>query len=167
MSEIRFDGSVAEFDYHGVGERTNTTYMGVFRVKTILSPMDMLKADRMYRELIGSVNPHMASKESQNFAFALSQLKIRIIESPDFYKNKELDGSHLDSNILIDIINKAIDAEDEYKKQIDDRLKKMQELLTKRIKNNEIEREENIDTEPGTDVEDIPEIDLGDDGGEE
>ena len=161
MSDFRFDGSVAEFDYHGVGDRTNTTYMGVFRVKTIVSPMDMIRADRLYRELIGSVNPHMASKETQNFAFALSQLKVRILEAPDFYKNSDLDGSHLDSNILIDIINKSIDAEEEYKKQIDNKLKEMQELLSKRIRNNEIKKEEEIDIEPGT--EDLPEIDLDED----
>lgn len=165
MSDFRFDGSIAEFDYHGVGNKSNTTYMGVFRVKTILSPMDMIKADRMYRELIGSVNPHMAAKDTQNFAFALSQLKVRLVESPDFYKNKELDGSHLDANVLVDIINKAIDAEEEYKKQVDDKLKQMQELLAKRIKNNEIEKDEEIDIEPGT--EDIPEIDLEDDDDEE
>jgi len=161
MSDFRFDGSVAEFDYHDVGDRTNTTYMGVFRVKTIVSPMDMIRADRLYRELIGSVNPHMASKETQNFAFALSQLKVRILEAPDFYKNSDLDGSHLDSNILIDIINKSIDAEEEYKKQIDNKLKEMQELLSKRIRNNEIKKEEEIDIEPGT--EDLPEIDLDED----
>lgn len=161
MSDFRFDGSVAEFDYHGVGDRTNTTYMGVFRVKTIVSPMDMIRADRLYRELIGSINPHMASKETQNFAFALSQLKVRILEAPDFYKNNDLDGSHLDSNVLIDIINKAIDAEEDYKKQIDNKLKEMQELLSRRIRNNEIKKEEEIDIEPGT--EDIPELDLEED----
>jgi len=158
MSDFRFDGSVAEFDYHGVGDKTNSTYMDTFRVKTIISPMDLIKADRLYRELIGSVNPHMASSDTQNFAFALSQLKIRLLDPiPEFFKNKELDGSHLDANVLIDIINLAIDAEEAYQKQAQDRLKAMQDMLAKRIKNNEIEKEEEIDIEPGTD---IPEIDL-------
>ena len=162
MSDFRFEGSIAEFDYQGVGEKSNTTYMGTFRCKTIISPLDHIKADRMYRELIGQVNPHLASKEAQNFAFALSQHKVRLVEFPDFYKNQELNGAHLDSNILIDIINLAIDAEEEHKKQLDERLKAMQEMLAKRIKNNQIQREEEIEHEPGTELddEDIPEINL-------
>lgn len=164
MSDFRFDGSVAEFDYQGIGDLTNITYMGVFRCKTVISPLDHIKADRLYRELLGSVNPHLASKETQNYAFALSQLKVRLLEFPDFYRNKELDGAHLDSNVLIDLINKAIDAQEEYKKELADKLKRMQDMLAKRIKNKEIEREDEIDQEPGTGIEDedIPEIDLGD-----
>lgn len=164
MSGFRFEGSVAEFDFHSIGERTNTTYMGVFKVKTILSPLDLLKADRLYRELIGSVNPHMASSKAQDYAFALSQLKVRMLESPDFYKNKELDGAHLDSNVLIEIINLAIEAEAEYKEQIEEKLKQMQETMAKRIKNKEIKKEDEVEVEPGTEIEeDIPEVDLGDD----
>lgn len=161
MSDFRFDGSVASFDYKGVGDNSNTTYMGVFKVKTIISPMDFLKSDRLYRELLGKINPHMASQQAQNYAFALSQLSVRIIEAPDFYKNKELDGSHLDSNVLIDIINKAVDAEAEYKTYTVNKLKEMQDMLAKRIKSKEIKKEDEIETEPGT--EDIPEIDLDED----
>lgn len=168
MSEFRFDGSVAEFDYQGVGNSSNTTYMGTFRTKCIVSPMDDIKADRLYRELLGAVNPHLASKKTQNYAFALSQLKVRLLEFPDFFKNRELDGSHLDSNILIDIVNKCIDAQEEYKEQLDERLKKMQDMLAKRIKRKEIVKEEEIEKEPGTDVDDpdfdeddLPEVTLG------
>jgi len=168
MSDFRFDGSIAEFDYQGIGERTQQTYLGTFRAKCIISPMDHIKADRLYRELLGTVNPHLASKETQNFAFALSQLKVRLVDFPDFFKNKELNGSHLDSNVLIDIINKSIDAQEEYKEQLDERLKNMQDMLAKRIKNKQIEKEEDIEQEPGTDVDDddfdeddLPEVTLG------
>lgn len=168
MSDFSFDGSLASFDYHGVGNQTNTTYMGNFVTKCVLSPMDHIKADRLYRELIGSVNPHLASKETTNYAFALSQLKVRLVEFPDFFKNKELDGSHLDSNILIDLVNKAIDAQEEYKEELDQRLKDMQDMLARKIKSREIEKEEEIEKEAGTDIEDdedfdvdsLPEVDL-------
>lgn len=168
MSEFRFEGSVAEFDYQGVGDNSNQTYMGSFKAKCVVTPMDHIKADRLYRELIGSVNPHLASKETQNFAFALSQLKVRLISMPDFFKNRELDGSHLDSNILIDIVNKTIDAQEEYKDELDERLQNMQKMLAKRIKSKEIDKEEDIEKEPGTEVDgddfdenDLPEVTLG------
>lgn len=162
MSDFRFEGSVAEFDFQGLGEKSNNSFLGTFKVKCVISPMDHLKADRLYRELIGAINPHLASKDAQNYAFALSQLKIRVIESPDFFKNKELDGSHLDSNVLIDLINKAIDAEEAFQEESNNRLKKMQELLANRIKKGQIKKEEEIEKEPGTELddEDLPEIDL-------
>lgn len=162
MSDYRFEGSKAFFDYQNIGDRTNTTFLGEFCVKCIMSPLDHLKADRLYRELIGPVNPHLASKEAKNYAFALSQLKQRVLEAPDFFKNSEMDGGHLDSNVLIDIINEAIEAEEAYQDQQDEKTKKIQELLAKRIKNNEIEpepeSEEAITDEEGE--EEVPTIDL-------
>lgn len=164
MSDIRIEGSKAYFSYHGVGKKTNETYMGDFCVKTSLSPLDFIKADRLYRDLIGSVNPHLATQEAQNYAFALSQLKYRIIEMPEFFKNKELDGGHLDSNVLIEIVNIAIEAEDEFQKEQERKIKEMQEMLASRIKKKEIVPEEDQDDtkelNTAQDFEDIPEIDL-------
>lgn len=164
MSDIRIEGSKAYFDYHGVGKKTNDTYMGEFCVKTSLSPLDFLKADRLYRELIGSVNPHLATKEAQNFAFALSQLKYRIVEMPEFFKNKELDGGHLDSNVLIEIVNLAIEAEEAYQEEQERKIKEMQDMLASRIKKREIVPEEDQDDtkelNSEKDFEDIPEINL-------
>lgn len=162
MSEFRFDGSVAEFDLYGVGEDTNTTYMGIFKVKTIVTPYDYIRADRLYRELLGQVNPHLASKEAQNYAFALSQLKVRVLESPDFFKNKDIDGAHLDRNILIQIINLAIDAQEEYKKTLTDKLKNMQKMLADKIKNKQIIPEETNELVEDDSEEDLPEMELDD-----
>jgi hypothetical protein len=159
MSDFRFNGSIAEFDFQGIGEKSNTSFMGTFKVKCVISPIDYLKADRLYRELIGPVNPHLASKDAQNYAFALSQLKFRMIESPDFFKNKEIDGGHLDQNILIDLINLAVDAEHEFKKIQNENVKKLQDMLANRIKNKEIVKEEESE-EPIEEDKEIPEIDL-------
>jgi len=160
MSDFRFEGSKAFFDFSDVGERTNTTYMGEFCVKCVMSPLDHLHADRLYRELIGSINPHLASQDAKNYAFALSQLKQRALQSPDFYKNREIDGGHLDSNILIGIINMAIEAEEEYKKLQDEKTKNLQEMMAKRIKNKDIEPEPDAEEAIEDNDEDVTEIDL-------
>lgn len=165
MSDFRLEGSKAFFDYHGVGKKTGETYMGEFCVKTILSPLDHIKADRLYRELLGSVNPHLASQEAQNYAFALSQLKYRITgKLPEFFKNKELDGGHLDSHVLIEILNMAIDAESFYQEEQERKVKEMQEMLASRIKNKQIapEKEETKEADElgEFDEDEIPEINL-------
>lgn len=162
MTEFRFEGSKAFFDYQGVGNKTNSTFMGEFCVKCVLSPLDYLRADRLYRELLGSTSPHLASKDAQNYSFALSQLKYRVIESPPFFKNKELDGGHLDANVLVDLINLTIDAEAEYKRRQDAKIKEMQDILAKRIKNKDIEKEEERHEDDDNVVpdEELPEVDL-------
>jgi len=160
MSDFRFEGSKAFFDFSDVGARTNTTYMGEFFVKCVMSPLDRLDAARLYRELIGSINPHLASQDAKNYAFALSQLKQRALQSPDFYKNREIDGGHLDSNILIGIINMAIEAEEEYKKLQDEKTKNLQEMMAKRIKNKDIEPEPDAEEAIEDNDEDVTEIDL-------
>ena len=104
----------------------------------------------------------MASQEAKNYAFALSQLKQRVLESAPFFKHAELDGGHLDDNILIELINIAIEAQEEYQKNQDQKIKDIQKMLTERIKNNEIEREEAPDEaiEGSVSEEEIPTIDL-------
>lgn len=142
MSEnYRFEGSHASFDVNEIGSRSKNTYMGTFKVKCILSPLDLVKIDRTYREMIGDINPHLASQNVENVVFALSQLKYRVVEFPDFWKNVEINGGHVDENVLIEIINLAIGAEDEYIKKEDQRIKELQERLTRSIKNKEIQKE--------------------------
>ena len=145
MDDFRFEGSKAYFDFSGIGEKSNITFMGEFCVKTILSPIDHLKSDQLYRELIGPINPHLASQESKNFAFALSQLKQRILEAPDFFKNKEIDGGHLDANILIEIINLSIDAETAFSDLQNKKVAEMQDLLAKRIRSKAIAPDDQSD----------------------
>lgn len=163
MSEFRFEGSKVYFDYAGVGEKNNETLMGEFCVKCTLSPIDHINADRLYRELIGSTNPHLAEQSAKNYAFALSQLQYRLLKSAPFFKNADgIDGGHLPSNILIDIINLAIEAEEEYGKQQDKKVEEMQKMLADRIKNKQIKPEEEAEDPIEADEEEIPEIDLGD-----
>jgi hypothetical protein len=147
MTEFRFEGSKATFDFSSMGLVTNESFSGEFAVKCAISPIDHLKSDRLYRELIGEVNPHLASQEAQNYAFALSQLKQRVIESPHFFKNKEIDGGHLDSNVLVEIVNIAIEAEAKYREQQNERMEKVQETLTKRIQDGQIKKEEEVNEE--------------------
>ena len=163
MSKFRFEGSKAYFDYSGLGKDTNESYMGEFCVKTIISPLDSIKIDRLYRELLGSINPHLASDATQNYAFALSQLKYRVLEMPEFFKNKELDGGHLDASVLVEIINLAIEAEEEYKNEQEKKIQQIQAMLASKIKKKEIvkqEEEEIHEISNPSDLENIPEIDL-------
>jgi hypothetical protein len=99
--------------------------------------LEIIKTDRIYRDLIGSINPIMASEETKSLAFSISQLSSRIIESPDFFKNvnnPELIGGHLPSQVLIEVLNLAIDAESGFRRLQEEKMNKIQAKLTKSFK---------------------------------
>lgn len=157
MSVFNFNGSFATFDYAGTGNKTKTHYMGTFKVKCLLSPLDKIKIDRTYRELVGSTNPHMASKTATDYIFALSQLKYRVIESPDFFKNKEFDGGHLDGNVLAEIINLCIDAEAEYEEMQNEKVEMLNNRLAESVKKGKLVKKEEFEDPIDSDEVEIEE----------
>ena len=131
-----------KFTINTIGEKTKSTYMGQFVVKTILSPMDQINADKLYRSLLGE-NFLMASEKAKQYAFALSQLKYRIVSCPPFWEHRELGGSHIgDVNILAEIIHKAIEKEENFNKTIERRTNNIEKVLTEKVRSGEISKED-------------------------
>ena len=135
------DDGFGSFDYCSVGNITKQSYIGTFKVKTILSPMEFIKADKLYRELLGQ-NLHYASNLAQNYAFALSQLKQRIVEFPPFWEDRELNGSHVkDDNIVMEIMELAAETEALYREDKDKKATEIQTALTDKIKKGLIKKQ--------------------------
>ena len=112
--EIKDD--FATFPIKSKGLKTGNTYIGSFKVKCLPSPMDTINADVDYRNKMGN-NIHLASEDAQHLAFALYQLKYLIVshdEAP-FWDNRILPGSHIpDHNIIMEVFNKAIEAQQKW-----------------------------------------------------
>lgn len=153
--------TTATFDVHITGEPSKMTYMGSFKVKTVMSPLEEIAADKLYRELLGE-NMLMASDNVKNSAFVLSQLKYRILsyEKAPFWANAnrpDIPGGHIeDGNVIFEVFNKAIEAQEKYIEQKQKEAKDIEEKLKKAIKTNQIEKEPEVET----DEPQIPEIDL-------
>lgn len=117
--EIRLDGDI------------KGTYLGSFRFKCFLTPTQRLAASREYRELLGE-NPLLALKHEDNLAYALSQLKYRVISAPPFWtsslQTSEMAGDLPDENIIMAVLDAAIGAELKYKAQLK---KRKQEAIEK------------------------------------
>lgn len=149
------DDTTADFDINEIGDKTNQSYMGHFKVKCLLSPMEEIAADKTYRELLG-MNSHLAQEHIRQQAFALAQLDQRLIEFPPFWENTSLGGGHIqDRNIILHVLDRAIEAQEEFCKKKRDELRKKQEELTNLIKNKKIEKEPEVEV-----PEEAPEIDL-------
>ena len=156
--------SEAKFDVNIIGERTNNSYLGSFRVKCILSPMEEIKADRMYRELMGQ-NPHLASEHVSQLAYALSQLNFRVIDSAPFWQGGEIPGGHIgDRNVILEVFDKSVEAQVTYIEQKENEMIEKQKQLAGMIRSKVIEKEPELeDTEIVDDIEmdEDEESDLG------
>lgn len=161
------DSSQTTFDIAINDEVTQQTYIGKFTVRCFLSPLEVIKADRLYRELIGPVNSMMASTDAQNFAFAIAQLSVRIVESAEFFKNTknpEFPGGHLPSKVLIGILNKAVEAEEKFYDKQQKRMEAITKKLTNGIKSGKIKKKvEDPEEEESAEQDDNqdPEVELG------
>jgi hypothetical protein len=144
---MRIEDNVGVFTISEVSDETNETYIGEFKVKLILSPLDLLAIDRDYRELLGPVNPIMASSDANNIAFALSQLRHRILSYPSFWKGNSYDGGHLPNNVLYAILDASIEVQDKFKKARQDEMAKIQAKLTKQVKSGKIKKKAQEESE--------------------
>lgn len=119
-TDIAIEGNVATWTLNSHGA-INGTYIGTFKFKCFLHPSDTMAAGRMYRELLGP-NPTLAAQHESFLAYALSQLKYRVVSAPPFWSERveesNLSGDIADDNVITEILNAAIDAEILYKKQI-------------------------------------------------
>ena len=119
---------------------TKTTYKGVFKVKCVLSPLEYIHADGFYRELIGKSNPQFVADYVGQLCYALSQLKYRVMDCPDWFKNKEngIHGSSIDDNVLLHILDRTVDCELQYREGIKERYDKARESVKKAIDDKEL-----------------------------
>lgn len=105
-SEIRIDGPTALWDINFTGA-IEGSYLGTFRFRTSITPLQEIDADKNYRELLGT-HPDSAPIRIQNLAYALTQLKQRVIEAPPFWADNSLyPGSSVKDAEVIELVYQA------------------------------------------------------------
>lgn len=132
---IDYNMGTAEFFVNLEAAADKSTYKGHFKVKCVLSPLDYIQSDATYRELLGKTNPQFANDYIAQLAYALSQLKYRIITNPSWFDNESngIKGSNVDDNILLIVLEKAIEAEEMYRKGIEEKYKKAKDEVKEAI----------------------------------
>lgn len=144
---MRIEDNIGVFSISELDGESNESYVGEFKVKLILSPLETLAIDRDYRELIGPINPLMASNDANNIAFALSNLKHRILAYPSFWKGSGYDGGHLPKSVLYKILDLSIECQDKFKQLKQEEMNKIQKRLTQQMKTNKIKKKTQEETE--------------------
>jgi hypothetical protein len=116
-SDIAIENNIATWSINSVGD-IQGTYIGTFKFKCYLDPMEQIRANRDYRDMIGP-NP-LGTPEHESFlAYALTQLKYRIISSPPFWSSTQSVGGNLpDESIISEVLNASMDSEVKYRNQL-------------------------------------------------
>lgn len=143
-NEVIIQGNIATWDIRKEGS-INGTYTGTFTFRCYLTPSQKIAANREYRELLG---PQMTmTPEHESFlAYALTQLKYRVITAPPFWNTESKlgvsQGDLPDEEVIAEILEAAFAAELKYKEQIKQRkeeaLQKAKEAAEKHLKSREV-----------------------------
>ena len=155
-SDITLEGNKATWTIKSLGD-INGLYLGTFVFKTYLNPMEQIRANRDFRELMGP-NPSSAPEHESFLAYALTQLKHRIISAPPFWNSarfENMEGNIPDEGVITDILGAATDAEVLYRKQLK-KMKKDSITMARQAAEEMIKRkeEETLDEEEDEEGED-------------
>lgn len=115
--DIKIEGDVATWEMRMEGD-IEGTYVGVFKFRCYLTPLQNIAAGTEQRALLGA-NMALATEHDSFLAYSLTQLKQRVIQAPPFWSsagvNKSHNGDLPDENVIEAILDAAIRAEIKYK----------------------------------------------------
>jgi len=117
-SEIVIDGHEAAYRINAEG-RINGKYIGTFKFRCFLTPTQLIAANRDYRESLGG-NPTLVAEHEDNLAYALAQLKYRVVSYPPFWAGEHISvpGDIADPEIITLVLDAAIAAELKYLRKL-------------------------------------------------
>jgi hypothetical protein len=136
-NDIIINGTEATWTMKPIEGVLGGTYLGTFVFKCYLSPLQQLQAGREYREYLGPLATSASETEFQ-IAYALTQLKQRIVKSPPFW-SATLQDSNVSGNIgELHIIMLVLDASARAESMFIEQIKKERDnLLNKTIASGE------------------------------
>lgn len=158
MEDINIDyfTGTAEFYVNQIGSADKSTYKGMFKIKCVIGPIQFINSDALYRKLLGESNPQYASDLAGRLAYAISQLKYRISDCPDWFKSENgMYGSEVQDNILLYVFDKCVEAEMIYREEMEKRAKEAKKEVVESV-------DEQAKAKTKEEVEDDLEDDLED-----
>jgi hypothetical protein len=110
--DIQIVGSVATWELRAEGS-VSGTYTGTFRFRCYLTPLQKITAGREQRELLGESRAWIETPDFEHesfLAYALTQLKQRVISAPPFWSSAGVNKSHEGDLPDEDIVERVLDA---------------------------------------------------------
>lgn len=120
--------TTAQFAISETGDESGRAYSGTFKVKTLLDRRDRFAADERRRSILGADGGN-ALVGLQEEAFILGQLYVRIIESPQWWKDSNSGLLLEDGNVIVRLYELSVAEENRRREslrgQAEDALKKI------------------------------------------
>lgn len=91
---------------------TGELVRGTFKVKTRLSWRDQLSRERIRLDLLGPLG-EKATVRAREQADCISELAVRVIDAPQFWKEADNGLDLEDDGVLVEVFNEAMKAESE------------------------------------------------------
>lgn len=111
--------NVAAFELRLEGETTGNLWYGPFKAKQRLSLRDQLNRDKIRRELLGAQGG-TPDDRALSIAIIVSELAVRITDSPDWWKQTsnglDMDDGNVVSKVYDEVMKIEADAVAERKK---------------------------------------------------
>lgn len=159
--DIVIESGSASWDIN-TSEAIGGTYMGTFKFRCVLSPMQIIEANRDYRELLG-IHPASADPTADNLAYALSQLRQRVILAPPFWElnQTKFGGSNVKDIGVIDLVLEAsFAAEVKYREELKQKhsqsLVRLKQALEDKFKQEEENNKVNEELNSLDELSDLP-----------
>lgn len=102
-----------EFSVHVTGETTGETFSGKFKAKERLSHRDKLVRDERRRVVLGAKSEE-APVWAQKYAEVFSQLEVRLVETPSWWRENGNGFDLEDDNVIVEVYNRSLKVEEEF-----------------------------------------------------
>jgi hypothetical protein len=144
-----FDGSTASVLVTVLDEVHDKEYKGIFKFACLLQAMDLVDIDALYRELIGP-RPQDADRAADRIAFSLAHLRYRVLDAPEWWKADPrgrtlVPGGHCDRNVVVEVFNIAVQAEERYRSRLKKEVTDAKRKLEQRLDDGTLARELDVD----------------------
>ena len=128
--------TTASISISTVGKKTGKPYNGVFVAKMVKSQRDEFLADAVRREILGpSPEGTYPAPKLQGDAYILGQLRVRLLQFPDWWKDSQfgldLEDDNVAQEILAAILKRESDATASLKTEVDSALKELKSKTKK------------------------------------
>ena len=121
------------FTIDGIGETTGQKYFGNFTTICILNVGQKHQLEIERSRL--SADLAYPSDRLRGFSLILATLNVKLIKKPDWWNDSFGGLDLLDENIVMDVYDKIVEAENEWREAVQKEGKKSQKILSEKDEN--------------------------------
>jgi hypothetical protein len=104
------------FEINHIGQVTGKKYEGTFTVKCVLNLADKRKVEIERSSLSADLNNPTESLSA--IASIVANLRVRVVDSPDWFKQALVSLDLLDEDVLVEIFSKSLDKSEEWLSEV-------------------------------------------------